>query len=110
MQRYAKYYYIYYISLLLCLSILIIKLKNLLQSELRKTGKVMFCTKCSIFLLASDLKQVPLKNGMSVNFFGKGLIKFFSPKFQKDSSIIERGHAILNIFFTNLGLKEFLNI
>ena len=98
MQRYAKYYYIYYISLLLCLSILIIKLKNLLQSELRKTGKVMFCTKCSIFLLASDLKQDPLNKLNDCKFFGKGLIKFFSPKFQKDSSIIERGHAILNIF------------
>ena len=56
MQIYEKYYYIYYISLLLCLSILIIKLKNLsdffqsidtntvyydylLQSELKKNGK-----------------------------------------------------------------------
>ena len=86
MQRYEKYYYIYYISLLLCLSILIIKLKNLsdffsehryydylLQSELKKTGKAMFCTKCSIFLFASDLKQDPLnKLNVCKLFLGKG--------------------------------------
>ena len=90
MQTYEKYYYIYYISLLLCLSILIIKLKNLsdffqsidtntvyydylLQSELKKTGKAMFCTKCSIFLFASDLKQDPLnKLNVCKLFLGKG--------------------------------------